>query len=113
MVEELPEIEADDAHAAVAAGAFLLDVREPDEWAAGHAPGAVHVPMRELPARSGELPRDRLIVAICRSGARSRTIGEVLAADGFEVANTIGGMRAWAAFGYDVVTDADTPGVVI
>ena len=103
MVDELPEIEADDAYAAVDAGAYLLDVREPDEWAAGHAPGAVHVPMGELPGRAGELPRDRLIVAICRSGARSRTIGEVLAADGFDVANAIGGMRAWQGNGYDVV----------
>jgi rhodanese-related sulfurtransferase len=113
MAEELPEIEADDAHAAVEAGAWLLDVREPDEWAAGHAPTAVLVPMRELPERLAELPRDRLIVAICRTGARSRAIGELLQAEGFDVANAIGGMRAWVAFGYDIVTDAGTPGVVI
>ncbi|MFI5047530.1 MAG: rhodanese-like domain-containing protein [Acidimicrobiia bacterium] len=113
MGEEIPEIEADDAYAAVEAGAFLLDVREPDEWAAGHAPDAVHVPMTEVLERVGEVPRDRLVVAICRSGGRSRAIAEVLAADGYDVVNTIGGMRAWQMFGYDVVTDAGTPGAVI
>jgi len=46
----------------VSYAAFLLDVREPDEWAAGHAPDAVHVPMMEIPTRLGELPADRDIV---------------------------------------------------
>ena len=112
MGVEVPELEVDDAEAAVAGGAFLLDVREPDEWDAGHAPGAVHVPMREIQARAGELPRDRRIVAICRSGARSRSVAEVLIADGFDAVNTVGGMKAWQAGGFDVVTDAGSPGVV-
>ena len=113
MDTEIPEIEADDVHAAVAAGAFLLDVRELDEWAAGHAPDAVHVPMRDVPTRSGEFPRDRLVVAICRSGARSLAVAELLLADGFDVVNAIGGMRAWQSYGYDVVTDAGAVGVVV
>jgi len=113
MVEDIPEIEADDASEAVTAGAFLLDVREPDEWSAGHAPDAVHVPMRELHLRAEALPRDRLIVAICRTGQRSRVVAETLAADGYDVVNTVGGMRAWQAFGFDVVDDAGGPGVVI
>jgi rhodanese-related sulfurtransferase len=109
---EIPEIEADDAFAEVDAGALLLDVRELDEWAAGHARGAVHIPMREVSARADELPRDRRIVAICRSGARSRTITEALVTAGYDAANTIGGMQAWQANGFDVITEAGTPGVV-
>ena len=50
------------------AGAYLLDVREDEEWAAGHASGAVHVRLGELGARFGELPRDREVYVICRIG---------------------------------------------
>ena len=113
MTAEVPELEADDAHAVVDAGAFLLDVREPDEWDAGHAPNAVHIPTREVQTRADELPRDRRIVAICRSGARSRVVAEALIAAGYDAVNTIGGMKAWQAGGFDVVTDAGGPGVVI
>ena len=112
MTTEVPELEADDAHAAVAAGALLLDVREPDEWDAGHAPDAVHLPMREVSTRAGELPRDRAIVAICRSGVRSRTVAEALRTAGYDASNAVGGMRAWQANGFDVVTDTGAPGVV-
>jgi rhodanese-related sulfurtransferase len=110
--DEVPEIEADDADAAVAAGALLLDVREPDEWVEGHAPAAVHVPMREVQDRLAELPKDRLVVAICRSGARSRAVAALLLTEGYDVVNTVGGMQAWQAFGLDVVTDNGAPGVV-
>lgn len=113
MAEDLPELEADDAHDAVETGAFLLDVREPDEWAAGHAPGSVHIPMGELGGRLDELPRDRRIVAICRTGARSRAVGEALAGEGFDIVNAFGGLKAWEAFGFDVVDDAGRAGVVI
>ncbi|HEX5587068.1 MAG TPA: rhodanese-like domain-containing protein [Acidimicrobiia bacterium] len=112
MSEDVPEIEADDAEAAVAAGAFLLDVREPEEWVEGHAPGAVHVPMREVPDRLAELPKDRLVVATCRSGARSRAVAALLAAEGYDVVNALGGMQAWQAYGFDVVTDSGAPGIV-
>ena len=109
---EIPEIEADDAFAEVEAGAFLLDVREPDEWSVGHAPGAVHIPMGEIAARADELPRDRRIVAICRSGARSRAVTGALVQAGYDAANAIGGMQAWQANGFDVATDDGRPGTV-
>ncbi|MET0421322.1 MAG: rhodanese-like domain-containing protein [Acidimicrobiia bacterium] len=110
---EIPEIDADDAHDEVEAGAFLLDVRELDEWEAGHAPGSVHIPMRDVPARADELPRDRRIVAICRSGSRSRAVTEALVNAGYDAANTIGGLKSWEAHGFDVVTDAGAFGVVL
>ena len=59
-------------------GAFLLDVRENDEWAAGHAPDAVHVRLSEVPARTDEIPRDREVYVICRTGSRSAYVAQAL-----------------------------------
>jgi len=78
-------------------GAFLLDVREQQEWDAGHAPTASHVPMREVPARIAEIPEGVRVLAICRSGARSRAVAEALIGAGYDAVNVTGGMRAWAA----------------
>jgi adenylyltransferase/sulfurtransferase len=75
---------------------YLLDVREPQEWGAGHLTNATHIPMREIPVRLGELPRDRDIVVYCRSGARSANVQQFLKANGItRVRNLIGGMMAW------------------
>ncbi|MGA2210115.1 MAG: rhodanese-like domain-containing protein [Acidimicrobiales bacterium] len=101
------------AAALVESGAVLLDVREPDEWEAGHAPGAVFIPMNSVTARLAELPSDRAIVVICRSGGRSGVVTEALAGLGFDAVNLSGGMQAWAADARPVVTDAGTPGAVI
>ena len=92
--------------ASVPAQAWLLDVREPDEWAAGHAPDARHVPMGELNARAGEIPRDEMIYVICRSGARSARVVQALVAAGWDATNVAGGMTDWAAAGRPVVTDS-------
>jgi rhodanese-related sulfurtransferase len=93
------------AHAAVLAegGTVLLDVREPHEWQAGHAPRARHIPLGELARRAAELPERRAIVTVCRSGARSARAAALLARDGREVSNLAGGMRAWARAGLPVV----------
>ncbi|HYN29381.1 MAG TPA: rhodanese-like domain-containing protein [Dermatophilaceae bacterium] len=94
--------------------AVLLDIREQDEWDRGHAPGAVHIPMGELPARLGELPDDSdgPMVVTCRSGGRvSRTL-PWLAQQGYDVANLDGGMLAWQAAGKPLESDAGAPSVV-
>ena len=72
----------------------VLDVRERIEWTAGHIPGALHMPLDELGARTVELPGERMIVAVCRSGNRSRWAVRDLRRAGFEVENLRGGMRA-------------------
>ncbi len=95
-----------------AGGAVLLDVREDAEWRAGHAPGARHIPLGALADRLGELPRNRMIVTVCRSGARSARAAALLARDGREVANLSGGMRAWQHAGKPVVA-GKRPGRVI
>jgi rhodanese-related sulfurtransferase len=94
----------------VPADAYLLDVREADEWAAGHAPGAHHLPMMEVPARLADLPRDRQLVVVCRVGGRSAQVVAYLQANGFEQAvNLDGGMVDWASAGLPVVRDDGGP----
>ena len=80
-------------------GALVLDVREQGEWDAGHIAGARHIPLGELGARYEELPRDRRIVCVCRSGGRSLTATQALAGAGFDIHNLDGGLKAWAAAG--------------
>jgi len=108
----VPEIGAEEAQQLLAEGALLLDVREHDEWSAGHAMAAEFLPLGDVPAAMHRLPRDRRIVAICRSGARSGRITEFLNRQGFDVVNLSGGMQAWAAAGYDVRTDDGADGIV-
>ncbi|MDP9417165.1 MAG: rhodanese-like domain-containing protein, partial [Actinomycetota bacterium] len=89
----------------VPADAWLLDVREPGEWAAGHVDGAHHVPMSELPARAGEVPGDREVVVVCRVGGRSAAVTAWLRAQGRRAVNLDGGLDAWAAAGRPLVSD--------
>lgn len=86
-------------------GAFLLDVREDDEWAAGHAPDAVHVRLGELGARARELPRDREVYIICRTGARSAYAAQILAVGGLTAINVADGMAGWAVLGRPMISE--------
>lgn len=112
-LETLPACTPPQALAAFRDGALLLDVREYEEWMAGHVDGAVHVPMQELPARLAELPNDRQIVCICRSGNRSGQVTAFLLRQGFDAVNMTGGMRAWDAEQLPFVNANGNPGVVI
>ena len=71
MSEAVPEVSAPDSAGFLASGAILLDVREQDEWDAGHAPDAVHLPMSELAGRAAEIPRDVAVLCVCHVGGRS------------------------------------------
>jgi rhodanese-related sulfurtransferase len=94
--------------------AFLLDVREGDEWAAGHAPGAHHVPMMEVPARMAEVPTDAEVVVVCRSGGRSGQVTSWLMGNGWDnVRNLDGGMHSWAAAGRAMVSENGQPARVL
>ena len=82
------------------AGAFILDIRQPDEWAAVHIPGATLIPLGDLPGRLSEVPRDRDVVVVCRSGSRSRSGRDILLGAGFtRVTSMTGGVREWQAAG--------------
>jgi phage shock protein E len=74
---------------------FLLDVREDWEYAAGHIPGTTLIPLGQLQGRLSELPTDKTIVAVCRSGNRSGQATQLLQQSGFTVHNMQGGMLAW------------------
>jgi rhodanese-related sulfurtransferase len=98
----------------VPAEAYLLDVREPDEWEAGHAPGAHHVPMMEIPARMAEVPTDVDVVVVCRSGGRSGQVVSYLLGNGWDnVRNLDGGMRSWAGAGRDMISENGQPAQVL
>jgi DMSO/TMAO reductase YedYZ molybdopterin-dependent catalytic subunit/rhodanese-related sulfurtransferase/glyoxylase-like metal-dependent hydrolase (beta-lactamase superfamily II) len=102
-----PAVGARAAFALVESGALLLDVREPDEWRLQHAPSAMLLPMGQVRQRQDELPRDRQIVAVCRSGGRSAAVTESLRSWGFDAVNLAGGMCAWAAAGLPTVGPTD------
>ncbi len=90
----------------------IVDVREDDEWTAGRIEGAVHVPLAELPQRMSELDDSRTLVTVCRSGGRSSKARELLTAAGKNADDIDGGMQAWAASGFPVVTPDGRPGQV-
>lgn len=94
---------------AMPTGAVLLDVREPEEWAAGRIPGALHIPMMELPRRMtqepGPLTSDSEIVVICKVGGRSAQVTAWLRRQGFAATNLAGGMLAWEHAGLAMEAD--------
>ncbi len=94
-------------------GLHVLDVREPDEWAAGHIEGSRHIPLGELAARVAEVPVDRKVVTVCRMGARSDLARKALNAMGVAAENLDGGLQAWAKAGLPLRTPEGAPGRVI
>jgi rhodanese-related sulfurtransferase len=91
----------------------LLDVREDDEWTAGHIDGALHIPLGQLAARLDELPKERTIVAVCRSGGRSEAAVRGLRKLGYEAENLEGGVNAWDRAKLPLVDGSGGPGRVI
>jgi len=106
-------ITAADAQQHLAQRAVLLDVREGDEWRAGHVQDARHIPLGQLPQRARELPLGRPVITVCRSGARSARAADHLAGQSVAVSNLTGGMRAWQQAGLPVVGRGGRPGAVI
>lgn len=106
-------ITAAEAQQVLGQGTVLLDVREPDEWRAGHVQGARHIPLGELPQRARELPLGQPVITVCRSGARSARAAGLLAGRGVAVSNLTGGMRAWQQAGLPVAGKGGRPGAVV
>lgn len=109
----LPSVEA----AAVPSDGLVLDVREDDEWAAGHVEGALHVPMSDFVARVGEvtevLADGRRAYVMCRVGGRSAQVTQYLVQQGIDAVNIDGGMLAWDGAGRPMVTDNGSPAFVL
>ncbi|BAU84551.1 rhodanese-like domain-containing protein [Streptomyces laurentii] len=109
----LPSVDA----ASVPADALVLDVREDDEWAAGHVEGALHVPMSDFVARfdvvSKAVGDGRRAYVVCRSGRRSAQVTQYLVGQGIDAVNVDGGMQAWDGAGRPMVTDGGSPAQVL
>ena len=97
----------------VAADAVILDVREHDEWVAGHVEGSRHIPMNELPARLHEVPNADELVVVCRVGSRSAQVTAYLNASGRRAVNLDGGLLAWRAAARPLATGTGAPATVL
>lgn len=100
-----PEISVAEAAVKRDAGAFILDVRQPEEWNQVHIPGSTLIPLGELEARVREVPQGREIVVVCRSGNRSATGRDILSDASFaQVTSMAGGVTQWQSAGYPTVS---------
>ncbi|WP_124711405.1 rhodanese-like domain-containing protein [Gordonia insulae] len=97
-VTELPNDFSDEV------GRVLLDVREDDEWAAGHVRGATHIPLGDVPARIEEIDPDAELLVVCHSSGRSMRVLQYLAQIGYEGSCVSGGMVEWVQQGKPVET---------
>jgi len=109
---EAPAVDAPEAQRRIETGALVLDVREADEWSAGHVRDTAWIPMTAIPTRYGELPTDRPIVVVCRSGDRSGRVVAALRGAGYDAVNLAGGLEAWHAAGLPLVTEDGAAGSV-
>lgn len=89
---------------AALSGAIIVDVREPDEFAGGHAAAATNIPLGQLDERLAEIPTDRTVYLICHSGGRSARATAALAARGIDAVNVDGGTSAWTDAGLPTQT---------
>ncbi len=96
---ETPQIQVEEL---AAARGTIIDVREPNEYAAGHVPGSVLIPMGQLSDRSEEIDKASPVFVICASGNRSRAMTDLLRAAGFDAATVAGGTEAWVRSGRPV-----------
>jgi rhodanese-related sulfurtransferase len=107
-------IDPEGGSALVRDGAVLLDIREVNEWVAGHASVAIHIPMGAIDS-TPELPfsESDKVVVMCRSGRRSIPVTEYLQAKGYDAVNYEGGMQAWVQLGGDIIDAEGNTGIVL
>jgi rhodanese-related sulfurtransferase len=113
MHPNVPEVSVAQIPAAHQTAGRLVDVREDDEWDAGHVAGAEHIRMHEIPARMTELNADQQVMVICRTGSRSALVTQFLTAHGLDAVNVVGGMRAWVAAGRPMESSTGIPPQVL
>jgi rhodanese-related sulfurtransferase len=104
MSIDIPQISVEHLRTDLEQGVPLIDVREDDEYAQAHVPGAIHIPLATLPERLGAINADGAVDIICRSGARSQRAAEFLLSQGLLPRNVVGGTDAWVNAGYRVDT---------
>ncbi len=112
MSTSVPHVACADVPSPLPDQLLVVDVREQDEWAAGHIAEAVHIPLMQVPQRVDDIPSDRPVLVVCRVGARSAQAAGFLQAQGRDVVNLTGGMLAWEASGRPMVADSGGDPVV-
>ena len=110
---EIPTAEVSAVPDPLPDGLLVLDVREDEEWRAGHVAGSVHVPLMELGARYVELPESEQALVVCRVGNRSAYAAAFLVQQGVDAVNLAGGLVAWESAGRPLVADDDRPPMVL
>ncbi len=96
------DVSVDDAYKMYQNGAFVVDVRTQAEWDEYHAPNTTLIPLDQLQARLSEVPKDKQIVVVCRSGNRSQEGRDILLSAGYNAASMTGGLKEWYAKGYPI-----------
>jgi rhodanese-related sulfurtransferase len=96
------DISVDKAYEMYKGGTYMLDVRTQEEWDEYHVPNATLIPLDQLPNRLSEVPKDKEIVVICRSGNRSQQGRDILLNAGYNATSVTGGIKEWYARGYDI-----------
>jgi rhodanese-related sulfurtransferase len=109
MPQQVPTVSVAD----VPEDAVVLDVREDNEWVAGHIEGATHIPMGDVPARLDEVPEGDSVYVTCRAGGRSARVAAWLNANGYDAVNIAGGMGEWEAAGRPMVSETGQPPFVV
>jgi rhodanese-related sulfurtransferase len=104
-VTQVPSTTVAELPAVLPEGVVLLDVREHHEWAAGHAPNALHIPMGEIPGALDAIPADAELLVVCKAGGRSAQVVAYLSQAGRGAVNVDGGMMSWFAAGRALVSD--------
>lgn len=104
---DVPEIDVDELEGRLAAGATLVDVREPDEYDEVRVPGGILVPLQSVPDRLDEVPADGTFYVICAKGGRSMVAAEFLRGEGRDAVNVAGGTTAWVDAG--LPTESGSP----
>jgi rhodanese-related sulfurtransferase len=112
MIEGAPRMEAQEIFERRDEVTFL-DVREWYEWDAGAIEGSLHIPIRTLTERVDEIPRDRPVVAVCQVGQRSALASDFLNRIGYEAHNLEGGVEAWLARGFPLVSTKGEDGKIV
>jgi rhodanese-related sulfurtransferase len=109
MPQQIPAVSVSE----VPEDAAVLDVREDEEWVAGHIDGARHIAMGAVPGRLDDIPDGDPLYVVCRGGGRSARVAAWLNANGFDAVNVAGGMGEWEAAGRPMVSETGTPPYVV
>jgi rhodanese-related sulfurtransferase len=110
---EIPSVGVNGVPDPLPDGVSVLDVREPVEWHHGHIDGALHIPLREVPGRLGDLPSGGQVLVVCKVGGRSARAVGYLVQNGVDAVNLDGGMVEWQAAGRPMTSESGAPAQVV